>query len=155
MQHLLALRHLGHRERDAGGPGADHEPRAFAIDRFLGAPRRRASLRGAVARDVLDRATEYLHVPLFERHAHPAVVQWTDVGEGPGLVPQTEDDDLLLLCLDDRRKAEPRRGASRPERSNFQDVPTPGSAHARPSFWKTVRCSVLRPDGTGARQRVV
>ena len=56
VHHLLALGDLRDRERHARGPGADHEVRAFAVDRLFGAPRRGAGLRRAVARDVLDRA---------------------------------------------------------------------------------------------------
>src|SRR6266436_1633367 len=101
MQRLLALRHLGYRERDAGGPRADDEPRAFAVHRLLGAPRRDAGLRAAVARDVPDRPAEDLHAALLERHLHAAVVERPDVGEGAGLIPQAEDHDLLRLRAHD------------------------------------------------------
>ena len=124
VQHFLALRHFRYRERDAGGPRADHKARAFAVDRFFGAPGRGPGLRRAVARDVLDRLAEDLHAALFERHAHAAVVERPDIGKGSGLVPEAKDHDLARLRAHDRRKAERRgRGANLQDLSAFHWSP--------------------------------
>src|ERR1043166_6792992 len=112
---------------------------AGAAGTLLGAARRCAGLGGPVAGHVFDRPTEDLHVALLERHAHAPVIERPDVGERPGLVPQPEDHDLLLLRADEGREAEGRGPDAR-----FEDVPTlqlshvvlPWKAAAYPRDWK-------------------
>src|SRR5512134_1022291 len=129
MQHLLALGDFRHGERHARGPRPDHEARAFAVNRLLGATGGGARLRAAVARDVLDRPAEDLHAALLERHAHAAVVERADIGEGAGLVPQAEDHDLLVLRAHDAGKAQPARGTGGGDAAELEDVPALDLAH--------------------------
>src|SRR5882672_4733633 len=132
VHHFLALRHLRYRERNARGPRADDELRAFGVHRLFRAPGGGAGLRAAVARDVLDRPAEDFHVALFERHPHAAVVERADVGKGAGLVPQAEDHNFLRLGAKDCWKAQP--GGR--ERSDLQDVSSLDMVHALPFVYE-------------------
>src|SRR3546814_15205483 len=85
VQHLPVLRHLGNRERNARGPGADDVFGVVGGDRLFRAARSRAGLGLAVARHVAELRVAGPVAAFFERDlgtpAEPQSTEETRVGK--------------------------------------------------------------------------